>query len=152
MEHAPRSGGSVAGLTGSRIAVAAQATALLTGLAVTFAPWLQVGGSRRTSFETVRSAVELDLLSGTTATLLRVTWVFLPLVTVGALAALFLGRPVLAALPSAVAGGAQLAFASVIKSSPRAVAWGGTAGLVTGAVIIVTAIVTVVVSRRGGTS
>ena len=82
---------------------------MLAGLAVvcaaaTFGPWLQSGSSRRTSYEVIRAAEDLDVLHGWVQPAAAAAWYFVPLLAALVVLAAVLERTVLAAVLLAVTG------------------------------------------------
>lgn len=97
--------------------MAVAAVGALGVLGTSFMPWARSGSSSRTSYELVAAARRLDVVSGTGATLAR-GWYLVPLVVAGAWLAAALGRPLVAAVSSAVVGVATLALVVAVKASP----------------------------------
>lgn len=130
-----------------RVAALVLAGLLATSVAVTFAPWLRTGAARRSSHEVVRAADRLEVLAPGPQAVVSVAWAFLPLVACLAALALVLDRPRLAAALAALVGSAVVALALVIKNAPRSADWGVSAGLASGAALVIAAAITARTSR-----
>jgi len=116
-------------------------------VAVTFAPWLRTGTATRTSYEVVRAADRLGVLSPGSQAVVSVAWSFLPLVAALAVLALVCDRVRLAAGLAATVGLVEVFLASAINNAPRSADWGAPAGLVLGSALVVVALATAWTTR-----
>jgi hypothetical protein len=117
-------------------------------VAVTFGPWMRSGSSRRTSYQVVRAAEELDVLRGALQPVAAAAWYFVPLVAALVLVALAAARPTAAAALLAVVGAAVALLAVKLMSGPFATDWGVTAGLTGGLLAVAAAVESSIHERR----
>lgn len=123
------------------------AVLVIASVAVSFAPWLQTGTARRTSYQVVRAADRLQVLDPGIQAVVSVLWAFLPLLAVASIAALIAERTLLAAALAAAIGLMQVALASAVKIAPRSADWGTDAGFVAGLALVVAALGTASITR-----
>jgi len=116
--------------------------------ATTFGPWLQSGSSRRTSYEVVRAAEDLDVLHGWVQPAAAAAWYFVPLLAALVVLAAVLERTVLAAGLLAVTGLAVALLALKLILGPFSTDWGASAGLIGGTVAVLAAAGSMTHERR----
>jgi hypothetical protein len=105
-------------------------------LGASFLPWVRSGGAHRTSYELVRAAERLDVVSGRAALVAR-AWYLLPLVVAAACLAASLGRLRVSLALSAVAGAAATLLAALVGRSPLTTEVGWTTTLPAAALVLV---------------
>jgi hypothetical protein len=116
--------------------------------AVTFAPWMRSGSARRSSFEVVRAAQDLDVLHGWVQPTAAAGWYFLPLLLACVLLAVVLDRTILAGGLLAVAGISVALLALKLTVGGTTAEWGAPAGLIGGSLALVAAAEVMIHERR----
>lgn len=129
------------------VAPTALGAAAVAAVAVTFAPWLHTGAAHRTSYQMVRAADRLEVLSAGPQTAVSVAWAFLPFVAALAVVAVLVERRRIAAALAVLVGVTETFLALAVKIAPRSADWGTTAGLVLGSVLVVVALATAITAR-----
>jgi hypothetical protein len=115
---------------------------------VTFGPWLRSGSSRRSSYEVLRAAEDLDVLHGWVQPAAATLWYFVPLLAALVVLASVTDRPLLAAGLLGVTGLAVAFFALRLTSGPFSTDWGATAGSAGGLLAVGAAAEAVIHERR----
>lgn len=108
--------------------------ALVAVIAVTFAPWLRSGASRRDSHELVRTAERLGVFEGPAATAVRVSWALLPLVAALGVLALVQGWRCSGFAAAVTVGVVVLVVGLGLQAAGDLADWGTTAAIVVGGV------------------
>ena len=132
----------------SRGAVVATAGTLAVA-ASSFLPWAESGAATRTSYELVRAAERLDVVTGSAATAAR-AWYLVPLLAVGTWVGTALGRPLAVAALATVVALATVALVLAVKGSPLRSDVGTVAAVVSAAVAAIGASVAVGERARRG--
>lgn len=136
----------------SRAAVVAEVTlgaALVGAVAASFAPWLQTGEARRSSYQVVQAAARLDVVSGPAEAVVRVVWALLPLTAALGLLALARRRRRVAAGLALAVGVVEVGLALLVKEAPSMADWGVSAALVVGTIVVVAALAVAQADRSG---